>query len=125
MRVAFLIDRDGYAQARADPPFVVLSSMLESDLQDALTIRDVLGDLRQALAGGARVEITGNSHTISVNSATASVACDAAPSIPTVSVATKDLIELIVAWQGFRVRGRPTGWPDSGPERASVAGPPT
>jgi hypothetical protein len=110
MRVSFVRERPGYPQARADGPWVVLGSMLESDLQGDFSIGHTLDELRRALTAGSRAEITGNSHTIAIEGGNAMVVCDDDPSMPASRIATEDLIELVLAWQSFRARGTPDHW---------------
>ena len=123
MRVSFVLDPSGYPQARANKPWVALGSMLESDLQGDLSIRQTLDDLRRALAAGSRVEITGNAHTITVEANKATVVCDDDPSIGASRIGTADLIELVLAWQSFRAHGAPDRWPDEARGERSVVQP--
>ncbi len=60
MKVSFALDRSGYPQARADKRWVVIATMLESDLYDEFLIQPALKDLRRALAGESHAEITGS-----------------------------------------------------------------
>jgi len=124
MKVSFVLDRAGYPQARAARPWLALGSMLESDLQGELSIRQTLDDLRHALSARARIEITGNAHTIAVDGTEAAVACDDDPSMPTSRIETTDLIELILAWQSFRARGAPDHWSDDTRGKNSIVRPP-
>lgn len=111
MMISFVRADSDYPQARAEPPWVALASMLESDLQGDDSIGSALGTLQKARAGGSRVEITGNSHTISVDGARATVVCDDDPSMGASQIAVTDLIALITAWQSYRARGTPNHWP--------------
>lgn len=111
MMISFVRADAGYPQARAEAPWVSLASMLESDLQGDDSIGSTLRTLRSARSTGSRIEITGNSHTISVDGAKATVVCDDDPSMGVSHIAVTDLIALISAWQSYRARGTPNQWP--------------
>jgi hypothetical protein len=120
MTIAFVIDRLGYPATRAEWPWIAVASMLESELQGDFAINGYLEKLHGSWRDGSRVELSGNAHTIVAEGGMAETVCDLSPDIPPSQLSTRDLIDLITAWQGYLARGTPKHWPTEDGGRATV-----
>ena len=111
MRIEFLRNPSKFPFARTtDPDWQALADLLSSDVYDEANANELIARLRRAATGGDALDQTGNAVTVEAHGADALVECAIDESIPTVKIATLELVSLLEAWVSYIRRGSPTHW---------------
>ncbi len=101
MQIRFFRDQQHIIRAKGGDALQALAEFLETDIQDPATGKEMLAELEAALNGDTKVELTGNSHSLSVDGKTITIENLFEESSSTLPLAPKDLVQCLRAWVEF------------------------